>query len=61
MITAAITLRAPAIATGFKSIDLMSTPPSDQRMAAASRSRTCLVNEKSRSQKLQECRSSGVE
>ena len=47
--TAAITLRPPAIATGFKSIDLMRTPPSDQRMAAASRSRTCLFNEKSRS------------
>jgi hypothetical protein len=40
-----IRLRVPAIAIGLKSIDLIRTPPSDQRMAAASRSRTYLFNE----------------
>ena len=44
MITIAIRLRAPAIATGVKSIDLIRTPPRDHRIAAASRSRTCLFN-----------------
>ncbi len=42
--TMAIRLRVPAIATGAKSIDLIRTPPRDQRIAAASRSRTCLFN-----------------
>ena len=44
MTTVAIRLRAPAIAAGGKSMDLIRTPPRDQRIAAASRSRTCLFN-----------------
>jgi|ERR1700751_2826226 hypothetical protein len=44
MITAAIKLREPAIATGASSIDLIRTPPSDHRTAVARRSRTYRFN-----------------
>src|SRR5260370_35888367 len=39
---AAIRLREPAIATGFQSIDLMRTPPSDQNKAVRSKRATFL-------------------
>ena len=42
-------LRAPAIATGVQSMDLMRTPPSDQRNALASNSKTCLFKAKNQS------------
>src|SRR5260370_33275819 len=42
IISIAIRLRAPAIATGVQSMDLMRTPPRDQRNAVASNSTTCL-------------------
>src|SRR5215468_8715248 len=38
----AIRLLEPAIASGVQSIDLIRTPPSDQRIAAARRNKTCL-------------------
>jgi hypothetical protein len=38
----AIKLRAPAMATGFQSMDLMRTPPNDQNNAARSRRTTFL-------------------
>ena len=44
--TVAMRLRAPAIAAGVKSMDFISTPPRDQRIAVASKSRTCLFKAK---------------
>jgi hypothetical protein len=38
----AIKLLEPAIATGFQSIDLMRTPPNDQKNAVSSRRKTFL-------------------
>src|ERR1700733_8016984 len=38
----AIKLRAPAMATGFQSMDLMRTPPNDQNNAASSKRTTFL-------------------
>jgi hypothetical protein len=58
MATKAIRLRLPAIAAGFRSMDLIRTPPRDQSTAAARRSNTCLFN---RSSGVQEFRSSGVQ
>jgi hypothetical protein len=42
IISIAIRLRPPAIASGVQSMDLIRTPPSDQRNAVASNSTTCL-------------------
>src|SRR6476660_6498660 len=44
IISIATRLRAPAIATGDQSMDLIRTPPRDQRVAAGSKSKTFLFN-----------------